>query len=938
MIWAKSFKEDGKEKQDREYITLSEHIKDILCAFESLKNKLLHKIPQDLLKQIDIPIKIAILYHDFGKVIPKFQIEKLGNKDYEPFDVSYGIPHSIFSIFWIDEEKVKEMIKDENILKFIISAVAYHHWRDSFENIIHNRDENLRKFIDKVLNEWKEKLEKNLKNEFQNFYDNGLKELIKEIKLNENLLKEVKNECYVYEYAIPSYNFDYYPVRATLTGNFDDYKKWILISGFLQRCDHFASFCEEEKEDLSKIEIDQIDFNSVKDGIKQKIKANENQIWQIQKVQNNLDKNIILIAPTGYGKTEFAFLWAAGNKFFYTLPLRSAVNQIFERAKEIFGEDKTGILHSDADVYLLEKEGDVGDTTKLYELTRVLSYPSIISTGDQFFPYALRPPGFEKVFATFSYAKLIVDEVQVYDPKACAIIVSFIEWICKMDGRFLLMTATLPEFVKKEIEEKIGNDKIELINIYDEKKEDFRKIIKHKIKICLINNEKDKFDLSNSLDEIIKQAQSGKRVLVILNTVRQAQNVYQKLTNANPNLKDKIFLLHSRFTLEDRRKKETELIEREFKNPKSQNENEGKILIATQVVEASLDIDVDVLFTEMCPLDSLVQRMGRVLRRYFYRDGKVINKSSNKEIDLNKYFRAYELENEGNPNVYVWIFKEGLESGKGRVYDKELLNFSIAWLLKRQKDGEISELNEEIFDVEIKRKVNEIFKFIKEQEEENKENKSVRKSKKGKKVQSQEEDLYEFIMKNEGWLNQFNVNGKELKLSEYEKYLIVSNFYKLLSKDGSYLREFYNTLDVLNSGYISARRTEAERIFREIYDVNVIPKEKIETLANKVKEFIKKYSSQGGKQLFAKFKEEILSKFIVSIPLYKKDFSEEEAVYYKVVEVLDLKEFSEEERYRWKVRLKSWLSGIFLAEVKYDPDKGTLEGEKEDKEDTAYMV
>ena len=196
----------------------------------------------------------------------------------------------------------------------------------------------------------------------------------------------------------------------------------------------------------------------------------------------------------------------------------------------------------------------------------------------------------------------------------------------------------------------------------------------------LIKNKKGEktpiFELpEDKIEKIIREAESGKRVLVILNTVNFAQEVYRKLVEkaCSSSLENNIFLLHSRFTLEDRRNKETEYIEK-FKNPKPPTENIGEILVATQVVEASLDIDADVLFTEICPLDALIQRMGRVLRRYFYRDGKVTNKSDNLEYDISQEeFRAFSNE----PNVYVWVFDEGLQSGRGKVYSEELIKLSL---------------------------------------------------------------------------------------------------------------------------------------------------------------------------------------------------------------------------------------------------------------------
>jgi len=135
-------------------------------------------------------------------------------------------------------------------------------------------------------------------------------------------------------------------------------------------------------------------------------------------------------------------------------------------------------------------------------------------------------------------------------------------------------------------------------------------------------------------------------------------------------------LFHSRFTLEDRRKKELELIGKEFKNPKDEtNETTPKILVATQVVEASLDIDADLLFTEIAPMDALVQRMGRVLRRH----------------------KDFIPEEPKEPNVNVIVFREGYQSGSKYVYENELIEKTFAILkssseIINAKDDQLAEI------------------------------------------------------------------------------------------------------------------------------------------------------------------------------------------------------------------------------------------------------
>jgi CRISPR-associated endonuclease/helicase Cas3 len=111
--------------------------------------------------------------------------------------------------------------------------------------------------------------------------------------------------------------------------------------------------------------------------------------------------------------------------------------------------------------------------------------------------------------------------------------------------------------------------------------------------------------VSQNLDDIINSYLEGKKILIVMNTVRRAQDVFRRLrtlmeeNNYPPN---DLMLIHSRFTFRDRRNLEKRI----FDYP--------RIVVATQVIEVSLDIDYDILFTEACYLDSLVQRAGRINR------------------------------------------------------------------------------------------------------------------------------------------------------------------------------------------------------------------------------------------------------------------------------------------------------------------------------------
>lgn len=160
-------------------------------------------------------------------------------------------------------------------------------------------------------------------------------------------------------------------------------------------------------------------------------------------------------------------------------------------------------------------------------------------------------------------------------------------------GKFMIMTATLPRIYKDELE-KMG--------IKFKFGEFLKPIMRHKLSI---NNN----SLDNDIENIINKASSSK-VLVILNRIDKANELYLKIKEKNI---ENVNVLHSRFIKNDRSNKENSII------AFSKDKEKTGIWITTQIVEASLDIDFDYLFTEMSTLDSLFQRCGRCYRSREYK-------------------------------------------------------------------------------------------------------------------------------------------------------------------------------------------------------------------------------------------------------------------------------------------------------------------------------
>lgn len=876
----------SKAFNSKKAISLKEHTKGLLEQLEKIKNILSNQaIDYELLK-------LAIFAHDIGKVSPAFQIS-VGNWNYLPKVPFPDVPHSFFSLLWIDKQKLAANLSNDLDLKILFSAVAFHHWRDNFHNIILGNDRAFIRAADQILQnkELKTKLLENLKGHFNS---KDFEMYLDILDFDEDIALTIRDGNDLFPYIDPPYYSYFLPQRVSIDEGYK--KKWVYTAGLLMRTDHFTSFIQEE-ELLEEIEKPLPEYSTVENNLKDRLSKKLNratiedkEIWQIEDTKGKRDNNLILIAPTGSGKTEFAYLWGAGNKLFITLPLRSAVNAIYERSKIIFGQENVGLLHSDADVYLYEKSlNHEGERFRVLDLARQLSLPVLVSTGDQIFPTALKYPGYEKIYSTLGYSRLVIDEVQAYDPRAAAIIVKLIEDIVKLGGKFLLMTATLPPFVKQQIEDRIGKDNFEHIDKYNDRE----KICKHKIEVR-------EDDITKKVDEILRKAKYGNRVLVILNTVGTAQKVYEEISKANT---DNIYLrlLHSRFTFNDRKSLEDEIVGTEgkqgtFANPKPDSEQEGKILVATQVVEASLDIDADILYTELAPIDSLVQRMGRVLRRI---------------RDIESYKIYLDAKEPPAPNIIIFYQKPDdnskLSSGAGRVYQNDLLAFSLALLFRGARpklitDSKITELKNKYWPEEKKKK---------------------EKSKTKDALKGFLEDLFETVDTVQSPQPKGRGKNKKIEtqktlifsIAETDKQTLVENLYDLLPSEFGYLQRFYETLDILDAGYMSDRKAEALKLFREIYTVPAIPISEKDNFKKGLEDYLKRAMNEMN---YTSFKALVLSKYIVNIDARKylkpHGISLSSATHW----IYELG-IEDEKKLR---KIKKWLEDIYIVECEYDSKTG----------------
>ena len=403
------------------------------------------------------------------------------------------------------------------------------------------------------------------------------------------------------------YNLSYanlnliYPRNPTSTITDEEWIEFVIVKGILNRCDWSAS---------GNLAIEIEAEQSMKDNILKRFDLNSVQKFMME----NYNENVAIVASTGAGKTEAALLWLNDEKGFFTLPMKVSANAIYQRIKEhyllpINNQNKVAILHGDCYKLYDNNDNDLAN----YHNARNLAYPLTVCTIDQIFKFAYKALGTEHLLATLKYSKVIIDELQAYSPDMLATIITALKYIHKIGGKFAIITATLPQFIL---------DELSACNI---KYKRFIGNIDNRHKIMIHED-----DMLNDLDNILEDAKT-KKALVICNTVNSAQKLYIKLLELDSNTE--IHLLHSRYTKKHRQILEDDVIE-------FSKSNRTGICISTQIVEASLDIDFDVLYTYLSSIDSLIQRMGRVYRK---------RENSNQLV-----------------NVHIYTFKDGI----GCVYDK----------------------------------------------------------------------------------------------------------------------------------------------------------------------------------------------------------------------------------------------------------------------------
>lgn len=438
----------------------------------------------------------------------------------------------------------------------------------------------------------------------------------------------------------------------------------VLLTGFLIVCDWIASnekyfpLVEDTKKDIDLdgrfqlgIRTWQIDVNFKTEQKSQKnptsfeerflFKSNNYQKVLYEKVKQNEDSVslYILETPTGSGKTEAALFATEEliekngvNGLYFALPTQATSNAAYKRvASWLSSYDPNGNLrlnHSRANSI----EG-YNSSNSWFDIKNLhLFDPRLVGTIDEVLSLSIKQRHVFLKHLAISGKVVVFDEIHAYDAYVSEHINKTLRWLGAYNVPVIILSATLPTNKRDEllknyllgkgikskdiiIEESQDKYSYPLLTYTSGNKisyfSDFKTDNFTKINFRKLNEE-------NIVKKSIEEYMNKQNVGIIVNSVNKAQEIYKTLSEEIG--QDDILIIHSKFRMKDRDKKENELLNLIGKNS---NRPEKFIYIGTQVLEQSLDIDFDIMFTELAPIDLLIQRAGRVKRHQLVKEKDV---------------------------------------------------------------------------------------------------------------------------------------------------------------------------------------------------------------------------------------------------------------------------------------------------------------------------
>jgi CRISPR-associated endonuclease/helicase Cas3 len=373
--------------------------------------------------------------------------------------------------------------------------------------------------------------------------------------------------------------------------------KFAGVRSYLQLADHRASIKEDNKfvPEFTKFSYT---FNS--SWAKRPVQEIAEKCWH--------DDLLLLRAPTGAGKTDACLLWAQkqiennrADRLVIAMPTRFTSNALAINVAESLS--KAGLYHSSAwfTKYFENAKTSFAANHKAtveHQFARLLETPVTVCTIDHLL-IALTHTREDHHSITFNLANscLVIDEADFYDEFTQANILILLKALKILDVPVLLMSASLPQS-SLELYQQTGYQVSEI-------KEDTSDNRRQRCKVNSIR----KYYTVSQVDPLLQKAKK-QPTIIYANTVAKAMEFYNTFSLEE---QKQVTLYHSRFTEPDKAKKESELLQKLGKEA-WKNGNAQGVAIMTQIGEMSVNISANYMISDICPIDRLIQRIGRLAR------------------------------------------------------------------------------------------------------------------------------------------------------------------------------------------------------------------------------------------------------------------------------------------------------------------------------------
>ncbi len=700
--------------------------KDLKVFFKRIKNILkLENAEEELYYKM---IEDVVNFHDFGKVNSQFQIDKMLNEEIFKMEDKYNISgvlgsdHSLLSASMfiayyfgkitdlIEIVETKKIVILFEILFALSYVISKHHGNlDSFEEYIEklsrNNDENILKELKNIsVSNGGILLQAFLEKETITIFFNFIETYISERKKKENISSHEAMSIFVFTKMMFSLLVasDYYSTNEFMQeikyedfgnmGNIDTIKKEYENSEIIK------SIRDKEKNGIPNDE----DINNFRTKIF--LEAEKN-------LEKNKDSNIFFLeAPTGSGKSNTALnlslklLSENRRKIFYVYPFNTLVEQNMNTLKNIFGNNEEAIKNItvvNSITALTNKDSmdiPIEEYSDILMDRQFLNYPFIVTTHVGIFNTLIGNTKEDCMpFYQLTNSVIVFDEIQAYKNTIWTEIIKILNSYAKLlNIKIIIMSATLPNLSYLLDEEEKNN----ISKLIENRDEYFNNtIFKNRVKVNYDLLSEQKIEYEELLQHIIENSLNSQKILIEFISKNDAKKFYELCeNNEDLNIKYEILLL----TGEDNKARRNSIIK------KINSKDKRVILISTQLIEAGVDIDVDVGYKNISGLDNEEQFLGRINRSckksgkayFFYlTDAKKVYKNS--VIIENKL------------NLFSDEMRDVLENKNFDVFYSKVLE-----ILKRKAKEKINNDNFEtiIFNKKFRR-LKERMKLIEEQDD-----------------------------------------------------------------------------------------------------------------------------------------------------------------------------------------------------------------------------